>query len=95
MSQQHQTYDVVLRRVSDGLERTVHVDHPWDDDTEKWWWTDGNAGCDCNRGDDFGRAGGDPPQEYPCGNEAYLVVRVILPDGTTVDWGEVKEEASR
>lgn len=43
-----------------------------------WWTKDGNAGCDCNRGMFFARAGEDEDQcweSYPCniGDNKYLV----------------------
>jgi len=79
------SYDVVLRRASDGVERTYHMKTEWHE-TSSFWWEDGNGACDCNRGDDFARAGGEPEiEDRPCGHEAYLVVRFIFPDGTTLD----------
>jgi len=73
---------VVIVRVSDGVQR---IDRPgwkpcntWKDE---FWWTDGNAGCDCNRRMFFARAV-EPNEPEPacgeneCGNtEFYVILR--------------------
>ena len=85
-------YDVVIRRRRDGVERVYRMNAPWrqhqpddDEDVNLFWWDEGNGACDCNRGDFFARAGGEPDQPEPaCGNTEYLVLRFILPDGSVV-----------
>lgn len=37
----------------------------WSEDL-RFFWTDGNFGCDCNRGREFMRANGLPPGEFAC-----------------------------
>lgn len=34
----------------------------------EFWWTEGNGGCDCNRGLAFGAA------DVPCGNKRFDLV---------------------
>src|SRR5512139_720810 len=73
-----------IRRTADGMER-VFVDewHPFDADSKtidelqdhiRYQWTDGNFGCDCNRGNFFARAGGETELDHDCGDEAYRIV---------------------
>jgi hypothetical protein len=72
-----------LRRVSDGVERTV-VDETGfsidDGDVEDairsvvYQWSDGNYSCDCNRALFFARAGGEEEPEVECGEGAYAIV---------------------
>lgn len=83
-----QGFDVVIRRASDGVERTYHIDAEWRegvDEDNLFWWDEGNGACDCNRGNFFNRAGGDAVQEdEPCGDSRFLVMRFLLPDGREV-----------
>lgn len=37
----------------------------------RWWWTEGNGGCDCNRAREFGH---EPP--YPCTETRYKLERL-------------------
>lgn len=84
------SYDVVIQRADDGLKRTYHMKTQWHA-SSLFWWEDGNGACDCNRGDDFARAGGEPDGgERPCGHQKYLVIRFIFPDGTTLDGPDVE-----
>lgn len=77
-------YEVEIRRNSDGALRRVPITHDWrdEDESERFWWTDGNAGCDCLRSDLFADAAGEPRPATPCGEVAYSVIRAILPDGS-------------
>lgn len=84
-------YDVLIRRNSDGeIRRRTLTDLEWID-ADIYWWTDGSFGCDCNRFLEFERAaGGDPELETAvCGNSAYTVLKVILPDGSEVKIDEI------
>lgn len=62
-------------------ERTYDDLGEWDEGSE-YWWTDGNFGCDCNRGLEFGRAGGIDYDDnitcnpYPEPNRYTVVIRV-------------------
>ncbi len=48
-------------------------------------WSDGNYGCDCNRGLFFGRAGPDGEGlEVDCGEERFSIVKVIDADGRDI-----------
>lgn len=61
-------------------------------DSSVFWWTEGNFGCDCNRGSSFLRAGGPGPADDPhwnnvdfdCGDTAYSVLYCELADGRRV-----------
>jgi len=82
---------VTIVRVADGAERIYQDTSPWVPADEHgsgsiWWWTEGNGACDCNRAWFFLRAGGEPDEhdETPCGEEAYRIAVITLPDGTRV-----------
>lgn len=47
------------------------------DDPEGFWWTDGNAACDCERGRCLAVALGQPDPHLPCGDD-----RVVILDAT-------------
>lgn len=79
--------DVTLRRVSDGVERVCvgrcgfQIDAPGSESEDEaidaaiYQWTEGNYGCDCNRGLFFSRA--DPDEEFMgsvCSHGAYRIV---------------------
>lgn len=82
------TYQVLIRRNSDGVERLRTVEWDWFKNGEHgdlYWWTEGNFGCDCNRKWEFERAYGEPISEQgPCGRAAYTVVKAILPNGLEI-----------
>ena len=61
---------VEIRRVADG--KTVSMVWPEWDWTDSFWWTEGNAACDCNRGNWFNEEIGDT-SESECGNDRYEV----------------------
>tara|TARA_R110000868_G_scaffold13885_2_gene64485 strand:- start:185 stop:454 length:270 start_codon:yes stop_codon:yes gene_type:complete len=70
---------VVLQRVSDGEQRTVVDEDSEYADGAEFWWTEGNGGCDCNRGLYFERAAGrDPDNRMPCGDVAYRLVSLKI-----------------
>lgn len=59
-----------------------------DDDTDVYWWTEGNASCDCNLAAFVARARGVPEEkiqemETPCG-ETYRALWAELPNGRVV-----------
>jgi hypothetical protein len=48
-------------------------------------YQDGNDGCDCNRADWFARAAGEPDQqEAPCGDNRYVVEKIVNAEGVTL-----------
>ena len=66
---------VEIKRVSDGLVAS-EVWPDWADWTDGsiFWWTDGNAGCSCNRRVWFADAMGLPDDVEPkCGHGDFLV----------------------
>lgn len=80
------SYKIVIRRTSDGLERTV-AEHGWNSSSLFWWSRgEGNGGCDCNRHLAFEQAH-DPNYDgdHDCGDNAYEIVRFEFPDGTMLD----------
>jgi len=59
-----------IRRNADG----VVVTDLWPDwDFNVFWWKEGNASCDCNRGEFFNSAHGDSDSESECGEGRYSV----------------------
>lgn len=69
--------DVTIRRVCDGVER-VHVDGIGFPSIVgmKFWWSDGNGGCDCNRRLFFYRAGGEEHDDdtTACTHGEFVIV---------------------
>jgi hypothetical protein len=62
---------VEIRRNSDGA---LAVDTWPDWDFNEYWWSDGNASCDCNRELFFQHARGEPESDEPdCGDGGYSV----------------------
>lgn len=55
-------------------------------DVEEYWWTEGNASCDCNRYLEFERGLGNEPDwdKAICGEERYAVLYVELPNGERI-----------
>lgn len=84
-------YQVQIRKNATGEVRIADFDLPWNEGSW-YWWTEGNMACDCNRENEFLRAGGDPDREdeydqlgneiSPCGDTRYSVIRIYAEDGT-------------
>lgn len=74
-------YTVYLRNNETGEERGVENDGPWNKTTE-YLWTDGNFGCDCNRALLFASAKAEKNPQRACGDGGFLIVKVVLDDGT-------------
>ena len=80
-------FDVIIRRVSDGVERRhrVHeayvVDYDGSCEDSTFWWTDGNGACDCNLAQTFAAIAGEPDPQQSCGMTAYTLVGFETPDG--------------
>lgn len=76
-------YTVYLRSKETGEERGVEMEGPWDD-VAQYLWTDGNLGCDCNRQLQFDQAAGKrtPLGDTHCSDGRFLIVKVVLADGT-------------
>ena len=78
---------VTIRRASDGAEikyRDEHFFYNLDIKSRPfcYQWTDGNYGCDCNRGIFFhDREVGD---DGPCTTGKYFVPSAVTDDGVTV-----------
>lgn len=69
-----------IRQNKDGV---IHTDYwsDWRHDRYLWWWTDGNAACDCNRELFFYRAiGEDVSHPTRCTRGRYSIC--ILDDDT-------------
>lgn len=70
--------EVVIVRRSDDAQRVYRPDwkphFTWEDE---FWWTEGNAGCDCNRRLLWARAV-EPheaePEDERCGNTEFTVI---------------------
>jgi hypothetical protein len=79
------SYKVVIRRVTDGVERVCEVPTDWEFPSELgsgdiFDWEEGNRSCDCNRGQMFEGDRG----VSACGESLYRVLRFELPDGTVI-----------
>lgn len=95
-------YKVLIRKNATGEERFYSMDDiEWDESSE-FWWTEGNFGCDCNRGSSFLRAGGPGPADDPhwnsadfeCGDTAYTCLYAVLEDGTRIELDAPPERTS-
>ena len=66
---------VDIRKNATGEVRRVKEPKLWrgDADTPDFWWTDGNAGCDCNRELFFLRVKDEPEDEAPGSDEQGVV----------------------
>jgi hypothetical protein len=64
------TYIAHITDTTTGETRTMRLDGPFDHD-EDFWWHEGNASCDCNRGAWF--HGGGRTEKHPCGDGRYRV----------------------
>ena len=58
----------------------------------EWWWSDGNAACDCNRAMFFAQAADEPDPNLDCGHGAYSV-RLANPKTGEVFYDEFEDEA--
>lgn len=78
-------YEVAIRKNSTGETRKYQVDLEWHE-SSLFWWTEGNFGCDCNRGTEFLRAGGEPTDDYEhvCGDTKYSVLWARFPNGEEI-----------
>jgi hypothetical protein len=78
------SYTVRIRRNSTMEIRQMVEKLSWEEHS-KWWWTEGNFGCDCNRSLEFERASDPDFYEKPqCGQGAFTVIDVTLEDGTVI-----------
>lgn len=80
---------IEIRRNSDGV---VAIDIWKDWDFNIYWWEDGNAKCDCNRGLFFSHARNeDDPDDSECGEDRYSV-RLSDADTMEVLYDELRGE---
>ena len=70
-------YNAHITDTTTGETRVVFRDWEWDDGAD-FWWSEGNFGCDCNRGNEYHDGG-----ENPCGDGRYTV-RCVSIDGVTL-----------
>ncbi len=79
------SYVVKIRDNATKEIRSALQDFDWSD-SSLFWWTEGNFGCDCNRMDEFKRAGGElcTDNEAECSHQKYSVLDATLPDGTVI-----------
>jgi hypothetical protein len=82
------TYTAHITDTTTGETRAVRMGGPFDLN-EEYWWREGNAQCDCNRGAWFHGGGAVLPR--PCGDGRYRV-RCVDDAGTVLY--EDKEEGA-
>lgn len=93
MGEERTPYTVRIRCNATGKVRTysdewlcepTKYDEDWRTGLE-FHWTDGNGGCDCNRGRFFAIAGGEEPPELDCWPEGrFTVLDATFPDGEVI-----------
>lgn len=84
-------YNVTIICNATGEQRVAKQDLEWHEASE-FWWTEGNMRCDCNRHLEWLNAGGPEPagdkfhdnEEHECGEGAYAIPYIDLPDGRRV-----------
>lgn len=91
------SYQVLIRNNATGEDRLYAYEHDWHDSSD-FLWTDGNYSCDCNRSLFFGYAAGlkrGEIEQADCGESAFAIPYVILPNGERVEIdGEECEQQS-
>lgn len=79
-------YSVEIRNNATGETVTYAMKNIAWQDWSTYWWTEGNFGCDCNRGQSFMRAKGYPePVDHDCSNDKFTVIRATMEDGTELE----------
>lgn len=88
------SYRVQMRDAQTGEVRMLQLGLDWGDgEGQRYWWTDGNFGCDCNRAAEWIRATGREPTDEELdaavcspfdGPQRYAVDFVELPDGRRI-----------
>lgn len=77
------TYTVHIIDTTTGEARDCPMSIDWgDDESAVFWWTEGNFGCDCNRGLVFHDYDIDP--DCNVGPNRYRVTHATLADGRVV-----------
>ena len=77
------SYTAFIRDNISGEVRESFHDLEWHGDGSLYWWTEGNMGCDCNRGLIF-HDHADDSDDYPCGGMRYSVLKLVFPDGREI-----------
>lgn len=85
--------DVHLLDNSTGERRVYHDDLERPDTPEEarltdFQWSDGNYGCDCNRGLFFAWAAGEDDPDRECGEERYTVEKIVIHGTDRVIYGD-------
>jgi hypothetical protein len=70
---------------------TAHDRDP--DDDEGFWWTDGNAACDCERARCLAAALGRPDPNVPCGSARIVILEATI-DGAPRPWHDTVTASS-
>lgn len=78
------SYTVRIQHKPTGEVRAISTDWEWGEGSV-WAWTEGNFGCDCNRGLLFYQDS-DADCEITCnsGDNVYAVIDVTLPNGRVI-----------
>lgn len=80
------TYTVAIRNNATGEIRMQPEDLDWHE-ASLFWWTEGNFACDCNRGNEWHRAGGVAEDDLPesmCGDAKFSVLYAEFPNGSKI-----------
>jgi hypothetical protein len=78
-------YTVRLRNNATREVRDIAMTDDWCDGF-RFLWSDGNFGCDCNRGLFFAEAAGEPEPDpdVHCGSELFTAIEAALPSGERI-----------
>lgn len=84
------SYKILLRDNKTKAEQLVDLGVEWDENSLHWL-TEGNFGCDCNRGGLMGHP------DHPCGNwrnkeRRFTAIEAILEDGKRIPLDEPQDE---
>lgn len=87
------TYRVAIRKNETGEVRFYQDPSEWTE-SDYFYWTDGNAGCDCNRELFFERAAGNEINldAVKCSDDRFSCLYAELPDGRRIELGTLSED---
>lgn len=82
-------YAIVIKDQQTGESRlyTPGVEIKWED-SSRYWWMEGNMGCDCNRASAFDQGVAIDNPDEPCGSHRYTIEAFVFkpgaPEETTI-----------
>lgn len=79
-------YQVAIKNNETGEIRLCNINLEWLEHSD-FWWTEGNMACDCNRSQEFARAGNESDPNVDCNvdENKYSVLYALLTDGKKIN----------